>query len=260
MRLRTSIPLLFFFARPSFPSATETETEIGPFLPPTSPNNAKLLLQARQNHCASSGTSCSGLGAPSLCCPKSSRCAIDESGQVACCPSGAACTGTIGPGAIVTPTGAASITGVTAVPNAYYPFPIIPVTYANADICSASYSQCQAQLTSCTSVLGGAGSNNYPLTVAGGGGVGITVPAATVVPVGPASAAQICSSLRAQACWNLQLTNCASFSPGTATATATGIGGFQAGSGGTARVGKGTSIWKGTGLVVGLAWWQWVVG
>lgn len=225
--MRSNTPFLL-----AFPLAllSPVSSQNSPFLAPHLANALHPPLMPRAGNCASSGTSCSSLGAPSLCCPSQSVCALDPLNNVACCPQNAACTGTISPvstpptstvTATVTPTPSPG----SAVPNAYFPFTYLPTTYANAAACSSSYSECQSEYTACTNSLGGAGANG--ITVVEGGGVTV------VAPVGSVSAQQICLSLSDRACYGLQLASCGT-APVTATAAAT-QGTFVAGSGARRR-------------------------
>lgn len=217
-----------------------------PFLAPHLVNALHPPLLRRAGNCASSGTSCDSLGAPSLCCPSQSVCALDPLNNVACCPKNAACTGTIAPVSTLptTSTVTATITPAPspgfAVPNAYFPFIYLPTTYANVAACSSSYSGCQSQYTVCTSSLGAPGANG--ITVVQGGGVTV------VQPLGSVSAQQICQSLSQRACYGLQLANCGT-APVTATA-ATAQGTFVAGNGAKRR--KLSDLLFGFGFLVGV--------
>lgn len=220
-------PTTFFLLAFLLPLASSQNI---PFLAPHLVNAVHAPLLPRAGNCASSGTSCSSLGAPSLCCPSQSVCALDPLNNVACCPKNAACTGTISPvSTLPTSTVTATVTPApspgSAVPNAYFPFTYLPITYANAAACSSSYLGCQSAYTACTNSLGGAGANG--ITVAQGGGVTV------LAPVGSASAQQICQSLSDRACYGLQLASC-----GTAPVTATAVtaqGTFVPGSGARGR-------------------------
>jgi hypothetical protein len=128
----------------------------------------------------------------------------------------ASTTGLVSPGAAVS---------ANVVPNAYYPFKIIPTTYTNAAACSAAWTGCQTDMTRCTSYLGGGQV---------GGGVTISAPnyvslqATTTMPM--LSASSICASLSQQACSGLAVSACVVF--GTANAAATiGCGFYGAGMG-----------------------------
>jgi hypothetical protein len=81
------------------------------------------------------------------------------------------------------------------------------------------------------------------VTVNGGGGLGITGPVQGFL--GPLSAASVCSSLSLQACYGLQLANCATYMAGQgATAMATAQSGFIAPNQAIGRIGMGGSGWK----------------
>lgn len=231
--------------------------DYSPFFPPSieQPNINQLL--PRQNQCSSDGISCANLGSPNLCCKKSALCAVDQAGHIACCPANSACTGTLGSGAIITsiPTSAlvttAIATGASVVPNGFFPYAYIPTTYANAAICTQSYSSCQREFTSCTATLGNGNSGGgNGVTVNGGGVPGITVQG----PVGSVSAASICSSLSLEACHNLQLANCATFPTGTVASTGTFVVPGQ-GAGGRMRERGMWAVGVGVGVVVvGMVW------
>lgn len=223
-------------------STISSENKISFSTPTPTLNHA--LLHIRQNNannpCPASGIVCGNLGAPALCCSSQAFCAFDQAGNVACCPSRNACTGIISPITTAITTAAAT----AFVPNAYYPFAYIPTTYPNSKVCSSSYSRCQTDYSSCTSVLGAGGN---AVTVNGGGGVGITGPVQGLL--GPVSAASVCSSLSQQACYGLQLANCATFTA-NAGAAATGQEGFVAPNQAVGRRrqgGPGTDVW-GLGL------------
>jgi hypothetical protein len=170
-------------------------------------------------------------------------CAVDPVGHAACCPQGAFCTGTVAGGAFATQAPATGATAstlpggfvqgaidssyatTTAPPttttaagqqqsvlqNPYYPFKVIPTTYADGAACSAAWTGCQTDLARCTSALGGASA----------GGFAVTISAANYVTVRPgttmaaAGAASVCSSLSAQACSGLQVAACTAFDVGS---------------------------------------------
>lgn len=242
MRPTTPLLLAFLLALPPLASSQNFH-----FLAPHLANALHPPLLPRAGNCASSGTSCSSLGAPSLCCPSQSVCTLDPLNNVACCPHNAACTGTISPvSTLPTSTVTATVTPAaspgSAVPNAYFPFTYLPTTYANAAACSASYSSCQSAYTSCTNSLGAAGANG--ITVVEGGGVTV------LAPVGSVSAQQICQSLSDRACYGLQLTSC-----GTAPVTAT-VGTAQ----GTFVPGNGARRRKLADPVFGVGFFMGVIG
>ena len=201
--------------------------------------------------------SCSSVGNSKACCPKKTNCALDEVGNIACCPDNADCTGTVGPAAgasTVSPVAGSSttasaaaithaITGSSTVANSYYPFPILPTRYANAAECTTSYSSCQLESAKCTGVLEGGGMG---VTVSGPGG-GITQQGA----IAPASAESICSSLSAEACHGLALTQCSTLGGAAKTAAA---GSFVEGSANTAPTKCAAAFYGvGMGVAVGLA-------
>ena len=206
-------------------------------------------LFRRDSKCA---VSCSSVGNSRACCPKNTNCALDTVGNIACCPSHAECTGTVGPLAgpsTGTPTmgNAAAIThaitGTSTIPNSYYPFPVLPTTYANAAECTNSYSSCQLESAKCTGVLEGGG---MAVTVSGPGG-GITQQGA----IAPASAESICSSLSAQACHGLALTQCSTLGGAAKTAAA---GTFVGGNANAAPTRCAAALYgMGMGVAVGLA-------
>lgn len=188
-------------------------------------------LEKRQNNCPAGATSCSNLGNSAACCTSNTNCQLDQAGRVACCPNGASCTGTLGANtgistqtltttsnAFIVPTSTNQVnpqvtaTGLSTVPNAFFPFVFLPATYSNAAGCSSYFSSCQNEYNSCTASLGG-GVNG--VTVSGIGG-GVTVAGSTPT-VQPQS---ICSSLSSQACSNGQLANCNTYgTAGQATVT-----------------------------------------
>ncbi|KAJ4295772.1 hypothetical protein N0V88_004474 [Collariella sp. IMI 366227] len=66
----------------------------------------------------------------------------------------AICTGTI-PASFATPNPTvAPTTAVSYVPNAFFSFPYIATSFANAAHCSAAVSQCSANYAACTAQLG----------------------------------------------------------------------------------------------------------
>ena len=123
----------------------------------------------------------------------------------------------------------------STVQNAFYPFPYIPTTYANAAACSAAWTSCQGDSASCTTALANGAQG---VTVSAPGGAGATI---TAVPsVGLQSAQSICASLSLQACSGLQVEACRSF------------GGDGAGNAAVTR-GCGGGYLMGVGVVVGVA-------
>lgn len=95
--------------------------------------------------------------------------------------------------------------------DAAYPFIYVPTTFANSATCAAYYSACQSEFAKCTSAL----EHRYGVTVAGGGGAGVTVPGAAE----PSAATATCSSLSMEACHGLQLGNCNSYGGGGGAAS-----------------------------------------
>lgn len=82
------------------------------------------------------------------------------------------------------------------------------------------------------------------MTVNGGGGVGFTGPVQGFL--GPVSAASVCSSLSQQACYGLQLANCATFTA-NGGAMATGQEGFVTPNqavGSRRQGGLGVDVWS----------------
>ncbi|MCJ1450390.1 hypothetical protein MMC28_000721 [Mycoblastus sanguinarius] len=240
---------------------TALTTEYSPFLSPSIEqsfqfhNGINLNLFRRDSKCPTSCSSMGGSGS-GICCGKKTQCAIDEAGNVACCPDNAACTGTISvPGA--TPTGvpaagtvkAASpaamthaITGGSTVANSYYPYPYLATTFQNAAECTSSYSSCQFESAKCTGALEGGGMD---VTVSGLGG-GVTQQGA----MAPASAESICSSLSAEACHGLALTQCSTLGG----AAKTSGGSFVVGGSANAAPTRCAALYgMGVGMAVGLA-------
>ncbi|MCJ1354497.1 MAG: hypothetical protein MMC33_004486 [Icmadophila ericetorum] len=214
--------------------------------PGTSQDRSPLLQIRQTNNCPAGYNPCTNLNQPAACCALTDVCSADFANHVACCPSGASCTGTVGGTATPAPstattggfvfnsatsttagvtfiTTAPSVAQITAgpqstVPNYYFPFLYIPTTFANAQACSSYYSSCQTEYASCTSFIGGSGG--------GGAGVftsnGVTVQAATTAPA-VVSAISICQSLSQEACFGLQLSNCATATGATGDSGATGV-------------------------------------
>jgi len=235
--------------------------QYSPFLPPhDNPptrlddiTNIKLLFGAFKRD---SSTTCSGMGNSKVSCGDKAVCAVDGAGNVGCCPFNSVCTGTIAAGGAA-PTNAPSagstaaapapaishaISGTSTISNQYYPYPVLPTTYANTADCSTSFSSCQAESAKCTGFVEGGG---YGVTVSGAGG-GITQQAA----MGPATAESICSSLSQQACHGLQLAQCSTLGGANPTATANS---FVVGSS-NAGATKGAVLYgMGVGMAVGLA-------
>ncbi|OAX78275.1 hypothetical protein ACJ72_07421 [Emergomyces africanus] len=106
------------------------------------------------------------------------------------------------------PTAGPTSTGPT-VPNAPFPFTIIPTSFPNQEACVSAYTGCQVQYSSCTASLGGVNG----VTIGGGGGQGgITVPGVVPTAGNPQS---VCSSLSTEACHGLQAAYCTAFRDGT---------------------------------------------
>ena len=202
-----------------------TSADYSPFLQPYfDPSFDTVLhkpgqLDRRQNNCPAGASSCSNLGSSGSCCTSNTNCQLDQAGRVACCPNGASCTGTLGANtgistqvptttsnAFILPTSTNQVnpqvtaTGVSTVPNAFFPFVFFPATYSNAAGCSSYYSSCQTEYNSCMASLGGTVNG---VTVSGIGG-GVTVAGSTPT----VQAQSICSSLSSQACSSGQLANC----------------------------------------------------
>ena len=214
------------------------------------------------NPCATMGYSNMG---PSVCCPQNAACALDQVGNVACCPDNSVCTGTIAaPNSQTTgataaasstaaPTGAPSasishaISGTSTVANSYYPYPVLPTTFAGAADCSSSYTACQAESAKCTGFIEGGG--GYGVTVGGQGGI-ITQQAA----IAPVSAEAICSSLSQEGCHGLNVAMCSTLG-GAAKATAAGsfVVGSQTSSGGAAPTRGAMMYGIGLGMAAGIA-------
>ena len=234
--------------------------EYSSFLAPHTPryeayNFIDRNLFRRSSNCA---TSCSSMNS-NLCCGSKAVCALDQAGNVACCPQNSVCTGTVSAAgaAITTPPGAGAsaaaptpaithaISGTSTISNQYYPFPVLPTTYANAADCSTSFSSCQAESAKCTGFVEGGG---YGVTVSGQNGQ-ITQQAAI-----PASSAEsICSSLSQEACHGLQLAQCSGLGGATpASVTGSFVVGGSSNAGATptrCRIMYG----MGVGVAVGLA-------
>jgi hypothetical protein len=115
-------------------------------------------------------------------------------------------------------TNAGSAATVSVLPNALYPFKVIPTTYANAGACSAAWSGCQTDMARCTSYLGG-GLGNGGVTISAPNYVSLQATTTFAMP----TASSICMSLSLQACSGLQVSACAVY--GTANAAAPGMAG-----------------------------------
>lgn len=179
------------------------------------------LLKRQNNVCGSNAYQCSN--APSLCCPRTAICSADSNNVVGCCPQGNACTGTLGPTGTAVATASTTAPFVTAsttesfnqatsvaagastVSNAFFPFPYIATTYADAAACSSAYTRCQSDAASCTNALIG-GAQGVTISAPNGGATITAVPS-----LGAQSASSICSSLSQEACYGLQVQACQAF-------------------------------------------------
>jgi len=225
LALLTTISTLY----PTACSLADTEPQTQPYLNALSGRSASPIFLLKRQSCPSDHTSCSSLGQADACCPDDTDCALDLNGNIACCPTNAVCTGVISGIATASssttgfvlgtstqaspsPTLAA---GYSTVPNQYYPFVLIPTTYANSQQCLSAYSTCQADSTACFNSL--AGQNG--VTVTGIGTLGITQ--AGVTGTLASGASSICSSLYLQGCYGLQSTVCNQFGSETGAATQT---------------------------------------
>ncbi|KAL2365765.1 hypothetical protein RJZ56_001220 [Blastomyces dermatitidis] len=244
----------FPFYQPQFNDNTNTNTNTNNNNNNNN-NNANLILldsrrakeaaalAKRQGTCPAGFNSCALLGAPEACCHPKAVCSRDDANIIACCPSGAACTGRLSdsaqtsssgfmfpqPGTSATTTPPTDPTSTRpVVPNALFPFPIIPTTFSNQDACVSAYTDCQVQYSSCTASLGGVNG----VTIGGAGG--ITVPGVQPTAGNPVS---VCSSLSTEACHGLQVGYCTAFRDGV-------------GSGGVAARGGGGLLYD---IVVGVA-------
>jgi hypothetical protein len=153
--------------------------------------------------CASAGYCTAG---GNICSPGWYSCAITDGGG--CCPSGYIC-GTSSCTATTSNTLCTSVAGGgSMVPNAPYPFPYMPTSFANQAICSSYWTSCQTESASCFTAL------------VATAGVTISGPGAS-----SASASSVCSQLSASACYDMDSpTICTQFpitdaSPCSATTT-----------------------------------------
>lgn len=130
-------------------------------------------------------------------------------------------TSTTIPGLITSTTGggqfiiasAASSSGTytrSTVPNSYFPFAYISLTYFDAAVCSSAYSSCQTAASSCTAALGG---GSYGVTV--NAPIGGTTVSGITTKLPASYASSICSSLSSQACFGLKLESCTVLAPGS---------------------------------------------
>lgn len=219
-----------------------SSTSIVPFenVSPRDSDPESLFFQKRQNACANGQIQCTAINS-AVCCPSTAVCTRDPSGNAACCPSGYVCTGNInGSPATATATGTGSTTpfvlgqtttatasaepttaapesipaGYSTVPNAYYPFILIPTSYSNSQACLTAFTLCSSASQACFNSL--AGQNG--VTVSGVGSQGLTQAGASGTVASGASS--ICSSLSLRGCYNLQSSQCNSFGSAGATGTA----------------------------------------
>lgn len=235
MRALALLCTLFALLRPSY-STPEPEPEPVAYLDTHRDRSSSPLLVKRQS-CPSDHTSCSNLGDAGACCPNDTVCARDSSGQIACCPIGASCVGSLGSspssttpfvlGGTTTTTQSAPpsatsqatlASGYSTVPNQYYPFILIPSTYANSQSCLDAYTSCQSASTACFNSLNG----QNGVTISGVGTQGLTQPGVTGTIA--AGASSICSSLSEEGCYGLQSTQCSQFGSAGATVTTGFVG------------------------------------
>lgn len=102
-------------------------------------------------------------------------------------------------------------TAVSYISNPYFSFPYAGTKFENGKQCTSAVSACSSNYDACVTNLGGGGNNP---------GVTIVVPGAGGTTIGGggsdlgASATKVCSSLRSEACSDLDVTQCAEFSSG----------------------------------------------
>ena len=242
-------------------AAFQIPSRFAPFSPPSLELDDLLLtnetsisveheLLRRNSYCDANYNSCSTFAAQysGACCTSGTICTTDQANNLACCSKGATCTGTLGttgvPGATTTTGATTTATGTASfVPNAYFPFPVIPTSYINSAACASAISVCSVNYGICTNDLTGQG---YGITISGPDGAGVTQ-APTAANVGAASATSICSSLSSQACGGDYTSNCAQY--GTATTTG---GVFVVGTNAAARPNMGNMAAAGVVAGVGL--------
>ena len=171
--------------------------------------------------CPANYNGCTNYNEPGVCCTNTAFCTVDSNAHLACCPSGKVCTGTVAVSTIsgavvtsysglVTATGTGNFQFISTIQNAYFLFPVIPSTYANAAVCSTAYNTCQVEYSSCLVQLGatsGTVLNGVTISASNGGTTVTGGAAATTVSDG----ASICSSLSSQACQGLQSSVCAQY-------------------------------------------------
>jgi hypothetical protein len=95
-------------------------------------------------------------------------------------------------------------TAGTYVANPYFPFPYISTSFANPSACSSAVALCSRNSRACVSQLAG-GAFSVSIEVPGVGGT--TIAPSRVTTAEP-SAAQICASLSAVACFGLESSEC----------------------------------------------------
>ncbi|KAI0391615.1 hypothetical protein F5Y17DRAFT_439793 [Xylariaceae sp. FL0594] len=151
-----------------------------------------LLRMREESWCPTNYYSCDDQGEQFIgaCCQNDQKCALDAHQSAACCPAEATCTGVAPAKPTMTPT---------YVSNAYFPFPIVPTSFANPADCSSYLSDCHKNYDACVSGLAG-GRAGY--------GVTIEVPGATTVAqvqtsLPSATVTEVCSTLSLQACHGL---------------------------------------------------------
>lgn len=183
----------------------------------------QILNKRVASDCPSGYNPCSTLDNPKVCCRDGSRCARDEADNIACCPSGASCTGSLLASTTDTSsfrfpqygTAAATADDETAhgalatgstMPGAY-PFVYVPTTFADAKTCSAYYTRCETDYSSCTASLGNGG-NAQQWGVTGAAGVTVQGGAAAQ------ETGSTCSKLQLEACHGLNLGYCDSYHDG----------------------------------------------
>jgi hypothetical protein len=200
--------------------------------------------------CPAQFNRCTANGYGGACCTQGSFCTTDANRNIACCPNGATCTGTIGGGAANTNSFGAPATtpSATVLPNAYFPFPIIPTTYPGGSAaCEQALTACQNNYAACTQILtGGGGGGGFGVTIFAPNGGGVTQ-AASVNNLAPAQATSVCQSLSQQACHGLtNEAQCAQFGAGDGSFVAGPTGNYAARA--TAAVGCVAGMVAGLGL------------
>ncbi|ESZ89803.1 hypothetical protein SBOR_9809 [Sclerotinia borealis F-4128] len=191
--------------------------------PDTSPASSKpkVELVKRAGNCPSNFNSCSTFNAADggACCPTSATCSTDASHNIACCAIGASCTGTV----TISPTTgtpasvSATVTGAY-VSNAYFPFPILPTSYANSAACASATNSCAKNYALCTVDLEG-GMGGAVTVSAPNGGVTVAPSTPSGGYLGSVSAASVCQSLSSVACAAVESAGCGQFGTKAATTT-----------------------------------------